>query len=163
MARPSAALACALMVVMCASAAAKIVNKARTQELFHTPYREEDSRHFKVNVDLRGAPRGLSARSLCGCPPGLLRAPRRSCSDVGLLAQIEDSATFHADAEKRFDLSYADGSELKGFNAHDIVHVRLPPFLPSFLHRSFPFFCVWPPCCGCPGCAPTATVETAGC
>ena len=47
--------------------------------------------------------------------------------------QIEDSATFHADAEKRFDLSYADGSELKGFNAHDIVHVRAllmsaPPF-----------------------------------
>jgi len=143
------AIACAVLAVLCASTAAEIVNKARTQELFHTPYREEDSRHFKVDGDLQGAvPLALKARRARPARPRpfriqlvwLLRWPSaascRSISDFGVLSQIEDSATFHADAEKRFDLSYADGSELKGFNAHDIVHVRPPPTVP-FLFSVF--------------------------
>lgn len=35
--------------------------------------------------------------------------------------QIEKSSTFTPSPEKRFDLSYADGSELKGFDAQDVV------------------------------------------
>ena len=46
---------------------------------------------------------------------------------TGTVVQIEASSTFEADAERRFDLSYADGSELKGFNAHDVVHVSATP------------------------------------
>ena len=38
---------------------------------------------------------------------------------------VKSSSTFRADPKKQFDLSYADGTELKGFNGNDIVHVRL--------------------------------------
>ena len=38
--------------------------------------------------------------------------------------QIKKSSTFEPHATMIFDLSYADGSELKGFNGEDIVHVR---------------------------------------
>ena len=85
------ALVCVVLAALCPCASCKVITPARTQELFHTPYREKDSRHFK----------------------------------------IEESSTFVADAERRFDLSYADGSELKGFNAHDIVRVSFEfPSLP---------------------------------
>jgi len=77
------AVAGVLLAALLACADGRVVTPARTQELFHTPYKSHDSRHFK----------------------------------------IEASSTFEADAERRFDLSYADGSELKGFNAHDIVHL----------------------------------------
>lgn len=129
----STGIRAALLAALVVGSAGKIVNKARTQELFHTPYREEDSRHFKV------LPSALVWASLCySCGARALRASVSGIVSLGEFAgsthavdmrceQIEDSATFHADAEKRFDLSYADGSELKGFNAHDIVHVRALP------------------------------------
>ena len=69
---------CATVAALLATGAqGRVLTPARTQQLFHTPYRQEDSRHF----------------------------------------DIEASSTFQADARRRFDLSYADGSELKGFNA----------------------------------------------
>ena len=40
---------------------------------------------------------------------------------------IQASSTFQPDPKKQFDLSYADGTELKGFNANDIVHVSILP------------------------------------
>ncbi len=33
------------------------------------------------------------------------------------------SSTFLADTTKQFDLAYADGTELKGFNGHDVVQL----------------------------------------
>ena len=42
--------------------------------------------------------------------------------------QVSESSTFAPDAKKQFDLSYADGTELKGFNGVDVVHVRNPLF-----------------------------------
>jgi len=36
---------------------------------------------------------------------------------------VTESQTFTPQAGKLFDLSYADGTELQGFNAHDIVHL----------------------------------------
>jgi hypothetical protein len=44
--------------------------------------------------------------------------------------QIKKSSTFEPHATMIFDLSYADGSELKGFNGEDIVHVRAPIPIP---------------------------------
>ena len=55
----SAGIRAALLAALVVGSAGKIVNKARTQELFHTPYREEDSRHFKV------LPSALVWASLC--------------------------------------------------------------------------------------------------
>jgi hypothetical protein len=43
---------------------------------------------------------------------------------------IQASSTFKPDPKKQFDLSYADGTELKGFNADDVVHVSI---IPEFL------------------------------
>ena len=40
--------------------------------------------------------------------------------------KIQASTTFVPDPKKQFDLSYADGTELKGFNGHDVVHVSAP-------------------------------------
>ncbi len=37
---------------------------------------------------------------------------------------VQKSTTFNPEAAKQFDLSYADGTELKGFAGHDVVHVR---------------------------------------
>lgn len=37
------------------------------------------------------------------------------------------SSTFAADAAKQFDLSYADGTVLRGFNGKDVVQVRYFP------------------------------------
>lgn len=87
------AVAGVLLAALLACADGRVVTPARTQELFHTPYKSHDSRHFK----------------------------------------IEASSTFEADAERRFDLSYADGSELKGFTAHDIVHVCAPALFSRLL------------------------------
>jgi len=56
---------------------------ARFQDLFHTPFRPQDSRHF----------------------------------------QVDESSTFTANPDLRFVLSYADGSELRGFGGDDVVHV----------------------------------------
>jgi hypothetical protein len=98
-------LVCVVLAALCPCASGKVITPARTQELFHTPYREKDSRHFN----------------------------------------IEESSTFVADAERRFDLSYADGSELKGFNAHDIVRVSFlsAPFLFLLsLHTQLKHFCI---------------------
>jgi hypothetical protein len=39
--------------------------------------------------------------------------------------KVQMSSTFNPEAAKQFDLSYADGTELKGFAGHDVVHVRL--------------------------------------
>jgi hypothetical protein len=77
----------------------------------------------------------MPVRCTCGrrVPPGLKRSPafapppRHAPDWTGTVVQIEASSTFEADAERRFDLSYADGSELKGFNAHDVVHVSAAP------------------------------------
>ena len=38
-----------------------------------------------------------------------------------------DSSTFSADAGRQFDLSYADGTVLRGFNGEDVVQVRPCP------------------------------------
>jgi hypothetical protein len=37
--------------------------------------------------------------------------------------EIQKSSTFSPNVKKQFDLAYADGTELKGFNGNDIVHV----------------------------------------
>ena len=37
------------------------------------------------------------------------------------------SSTFSADAGKQFDLSYADGTVLRGFNGKDVVQVHYLP------------------------------------
>jgi len=37
--------------------------------------------------------------------------------------RIQSSSTFSADVEKQFDLAYADGTELKGFNGNDVVQL----------------------------------------
>lgn len=42
------------------------------------------------------------------------------------LWQISQSSTFISDPSKRFDLSYADGTVLKGFTGNDVVKVSLP-------------------------------------
>lgn len=44
---------------------------------------------------------------------------------------VDKSETFTAHADKTFDLSYADGTELKGFTGRDIVHVSFPAPLPA--------------------------------
>ena len=41
---------------------------------------------------------------------------------------VQASTTFSAEPKKQFDLSYADGSELKGFNGRDVVHVSMLEF-----------------------------------
>ncbi len=66
-----AALAALLLAALCSGAAGRVVTEApaRTEELFHTPYRQEDSRHFKVCGDLVR----LARRTLA--PP----APRLAC------------------------------------------------------------------------------------
>jgi hypothetical protein len=51
--------------------------------------------------------------------------------------QIKKSSTFEPHATMIFDLSYADGSELKGFNGEDIVHVRTHTY-PSPWPRQLP-------------------------
>ena len=38
--------------------------------------------------------------------------------------EVSASSTFKPDTSRQFDLAYADGTELKGFNAHDIVQVQ---------------------------------------
>ena len=83
MRRGGACLCATVAALLATGSQGRVLTPARTQQLFHTPYRQEDSRHF----------------------------------------DIEASSTFQADARRRFDLSYADGSELKGFNAHDIVQL----------------------------------------
>ena len=60
-----------------------------------------------------------TSRMLPPFPMLMSRAPSR----VHRL-QIKKSSTFEPHATMIFDLSYADGSELKGFNGEDIVHVR---------------------------------------
>jgi hypothetical protein len=47
------------------------------------------------------------------------------CHSVSLCEQVSETQTFTPNAAKQFDLSYADGTELKGFNAKDIVHVSI--------------------------------------
>eukprot|EP00960_Hanusia_phi_P041204 754890-Hanusia_phi.AAC.1 len=37
--------------------------------------------------------------------------------------EVSASSTFKPDTSRQFDLAYADGTELKGFNAHDIVQL----------------------------------------
>ena len=38
-----------LLVSLLACADGRVITPARTQDLFHTPYRSHDSRHFKVS------------------------------------------------------------------------------------------------------------------
>ena len=46
--------------------------------------------------------------------------------------KVQTSSTFTPEPSKQFDLSYADGTELKGFAGHDVVHVRIIAFIRAF-------------------------------
>lgn len=93
----------------------------RLQSLFHTPFRPEDSRHFQVR-SVQHVFSGNAAGTSNTCA---LLSIHGSIDDTVALEQIEKSSTFTPSPEKRFDLSYADGSELKGFDAQDVVTVCL--------------------------------------
>jgi hypothetical protein len=66
------ALVGVLLAALCDCTAGRVVTPARTQELFHTPYREKDSRHFNVSAPSH-APLAISMRA--ALPAGLPPAP----------------------------------------------------------------------------------------
>lgn len=49
----ASALVGVLLAALCACTEGRVVTPARTQKLFHTPYREKDSRHFDVSAPSR--------------------------------------------------------------------------------------------------------------
>jgi hypothetical protein len=52
--------------------------------------------------------------------------------------KVQKSSTFDPEPSKQFDLSYADGTELKGFAGHDVVHVRIFVFFIAFAVPYYP-------------------------
>jgi hypothetical protein len=68
------------------------------------------------------APKASKARTT-----GLFDEPYKA--DDSRHFDVQASSTFKPDPKKVFDLSYADGTELKGFNANDVVHVSILPLL----------------------------------